>query len=34
MYWFPDIESARALARLCSDSTNPLGGDGVPQSSS
>ena len=31
MYWFPDIESARAL-RLCSDSPHPLCGDGAPQS--
>jgi hypothetical protein len=30
MYWFPDIESARALARLYSASPHPLCGDGVP----
>jgi hypothetical protein len=32
MYWFQDIESARALARLWSASPNPLCEDGVPQS--
>jgi hypothetical protein len=32
MYWFPDIESARALARVYSASPHPQCGDGVPQS--
>jgi hypothetical protein len=32
MYWFQDIESARALARLYSAPPHPLCGDGVPQS--
>jgi hypothetical protein len=32
MYWFQDIESARALARLYSASPHPLCDDGVPQS--
>src|SRR5260221_11674059 len=32
MYWFQDIESARALARLYSASPPALCGDGVPQS--
>ena len=32
MYWFQDIESARALARLWSESPHPLCDDGVPQS--
>jgi hypothetical protein len=31
MYWFQDIESARALARLYSESPHPPCGDGVPQ---
>jgi hypothetical protein len=30
MYWFQDIESARALARLFSKSPHPPCGDGVP----
>jgi hypothetical protein len=30
--WFPDIESARALARVHSASPHPQCGDGVPQS--
>jgi hypothetical protein len=32
MYWFQDIESARALARLYNEPPHPPGGDGVPQS--
>ena len=32
MYWFQDIESAHALARLYSASPHPPCGDGVPQS--
>jgi hypothetical protein len=32
MYWFQDIESARALARLFSESPHPPCGDAVPQS--
>jgi len=31
MYWFQDIESARALARLWSESPHPPGDDGAPQ---
>ena len=31
MYWFQDIESARALARLWSESPHPPCSDGVPQ---
>jgi hypothetical protein len=31
MYWFQDIESARALARLCSDSPHPPRDDDAPQ---
>ena len=30
MYWFQDIESARALARLWSESPHPPCGDGAP----
>ncbi len=32
MFWFLDIESARALARLCSDSPHTACGNGDPQS--
>jgi hypothetical protein len=32
MYWFLDIESARALARLWSESPHPPRDDGAPQS--
>jgi hypothetical protein len=31
MYWFQDIESARALARLWSESPHPPCDDGAPQ---
>ena len=31
MYWFQDIESARALARLWSESPHPPRDDGAPQ---
>jgi hypothetical protein len=32
MFWFQDLESARALARLCSESPHMPCGDAVPQS--
>ena len=32
MYWFQEIESARALARLWSESPHPPRDDGAPQS--
>jgi hypothetical protein len=31
MYWFQDIESAQALARLWSESPHPPCDDGAPQ---